>query len=313
MNLSAARADDAVVGNGTGASCTEAAFDAAIAQLYPGATFPGGTITFNCGDFHVDIPITSAKSLGFGYFTVIDGQGVTLDGLRQVQHIDLWIHQPPAARNRGHRKTPLVKRIGLALSTCCANLRASASVFNVPRTAWDARKPGALYVPSFTALRCRAGVDGKDPLDALCPGHRAALLPGAARLVVGADRNPCGIGRSPLASTRRYQWRTQVRIRRTHAMKAREMHAWRPNGRRWRGAEVDRIPFDMCGPVPPRVMSPCRTLPCGEIDSRISLIAGRVMYRHGLSSLRLLCASVADRWPIAGLRTTWSAPDRFRP
>lgn len=81
MNLSAARADDAVVGNGTGASCTEAAFDAAIAQLYPGATFPGGTITFNCGDFHVDIPITSAKSLGFGYGTVIDGQGVTLDGL----------------------------------------------------------------------------------------------------------------------------------------------------------------------------------------------------------------------------------------
>ena len=43
MNLSAARADDAVVGNGTGASCTEAAFDAAIAQLNrPG--FRGGCL-----------------------------------------------------------------------------------------------------------------------------------------------------------------------------------------------------------------------------------------------------------------------------
>ena len=45
----AAHADDAVVGDGTAASCTEAAFDAALAQLYPGATFPGGTITFDCG------------------------------------------------------------------------------------------------------------------------------------------------------------------------------------------------------------------------------------------------------------------------
>ena len=81
-----AHADDAVVGNGTGASCTEAALDAAIAQLYPGATFPGGTISFNCGEFHVEIPLTSAKSLGFGYGTVIDGAGVTLDGQDATRH-----------------------------------------------------------------------------------------------------------------------------------------------------------------------------------------------------------------------------------
>lgn len=38
-------ADDAVVGDGTPASCTEAAFDAALAVAQNG----GGTITFNCG------------------------------------------------------------------------------------------------------------------------------------------------------------------------------------------------------------------------------------------------------------------------
>ena len=82
----AAYADDAVVGNGSGASCTEAALNAAIAQLYPGANFPGGTLSFNCGEFHVEIPITSAKGLGFGYGTVTEGSGVTLDAQDASQH-----------------------------------------------------------------------------------------------------------------------------------------------------------------------------------------------------------------------------------
>lgn len=85
-----AQADNAVVGNGTGASCTEAAFDAAIAQLVPGATAPGGTITFNCGELGVSIPITSPKSLGFGYGIVIDastaGTTITLDAGDANQH-----------------------------------------------------------------------------------------------------------------------------------------------------------------------------------------------------------------------------------
>jgi hypothetical protein len=49
MNTQPAYADSAVVGTGTPASCTEAALDAALAELYPGATAPGGVLSFNCG------------------------------------------------------------------------------------------------------------------------------------------------------------------------------------------------------------------------------------------------------------------------
>jgi hypothetical protein len=60
-----------VVGNGAPASCTEAAFAAALAG--------GGTVAFNCGG-PVVIPITSTKVLSRS--TTIDGSGqqVTLDG-----------------------------------------------------------------------------------------------------------------------------------------------------------------------------------------------------------------------------------------
>jgi predicted outer membrane repeat protein len=60
-----------VVGNGTPASCTEAAFNAALTG--------GGTVTFNCGSGAV-IPITATKTLTTT--TTIDGSGqsITLDG-----------------------------------------------------------------------------------------------------------------------------------------------------------------------------------------------------------------------------------------
>ena len=70
--LGAARAEAAgVVGTGTPASCTQAAFNAALAG--------GGTVTFNCGAGAV-IPITSTKTLTTT--TTIDGTGqnITLDG-----------------------------------------------------------------------------------------------------------------------------------------------------------------------------------------------------------------------------------------
>lgn len=61
-----------VVGSGTSASCTEAAFTAALAG--------GGTVTFNCGGGAVVIPITSTKVLSTS--TTIDGTGqqISLDG-----------------------------------------------------------------------------------------------------------------------------------------------------------------------------------------------------------------------------------------
>ena len=61
-----------VVGTGTPASCTEAAFNLALSG--------GGAVTFNCGGGPVTIPITSTRTIGLT--TTIDGTGqqVTLDG-----------------------------------------------------------------------------------------------------------------------------------------------------------------------------------------------------------------------------------------
>jgi len=79
LTLQPAHADSAVVGTGTTASCTEAAFDAALAELYPGATAPGGVLSFNCGPNPYTIVFTSEKYLQDG--TVIDGGGlITLSG-----------------------------------------------------------------------------------------------------------------------------------------------------------------------------------------------------------------------------------------
>jgi predicted outer membrane repeat protein len=72
-------ADSAVVGTGSPASCTEAALNAALAELYPGATAPGGLLSFNCGTNPHTIVVTGEKFLHDG--TVVDGGGlITLSG-----------------------------------------------------------------------------------------------------------------------------------------------------------------------------------------------------------------------------------------
>jgi predicted outer membrane repeat protein len=77
--LQPARADSTVVGTGTPASCTEAALDTALAELYPGANAPGGVLSFNCGPNPHTIVLTSEKFLHDG--TVIDGGSlITLSG-----------------------------------------------------------------------------------------------------------------------------------------------------------------------------------------------------------------------------------------
>lgn len=79
VSVPRAHADDAVVGNGGVASCTETALDVALGQLYPGANFPGGNLTFDCGPLPAIIPLTSRKTLTGA--TIVDGGGnVTLDG-----------------------------------------------------------------------------------------------------------------------------------------------------------------------------------------------------------------------------------------
>ncbi len=80
-------ADDAVVGNGTPASCTEAALDVALGQLYPGANFSGGVLSFQCGG-PKDIPITSPKTLTDA--TLVDGGGIiTLDAQGLTRHFTI--------------------------------------------------------------------------------------------------------------------------------------------------------------------------------------------------------------------------------
>ncbi|MDZ4811635.1 MAG: hypothetical protein SGI99_03360 [Pseudomonadota bacterium] len=78
-------ADDTIVGTGTPASCTETAVNAAINALYPGASFPGGVMSFNCGVNPHTIAITSSKGLSQG--TLIDGGGrITFDAQDLTRH-----------------------------------------------------------------------------------------------------------------------------------------------------------------------------------------------------------------------------------
>ena len=72
------RAANVVVGDGTPASCTEAAFDAAWAQLYNDY---GGTLTFNCGAAAHTIGFYTAKSVADVQITVDGGSAITLQAL----------------------------------------------------------------------------------------------------------------------------------------------------------------------------------------------------------------------------------------
>jgi predicted outer membrane repeat protein len=68
-------AADAVVGSGTPASCTEAAFDTALSSVQ---TSGGGTITFNCGGSHAFI--FSSQRLITSQVVVDGGDLITLSG-----------------------------------------------------------------------------------------------------------------------------------------------------------------------------------------------------------------------------------------
>lgn len=71
------QAADVVVGDGTPASCTEAAFDTAWGQLRSDL---GGTLSFNCGGAHT-IGFTTAKPIDDVQITVDGGNAMTLQAL----------------------------------------------------------------------------------------------------------------------------------------------------------------------------------------------------------------------------------------
>lgn len=82
LNTSPVYAANAVVGNGTAASCTEAAFDNALAI----ATSGGGTITFNCGAAIKTITFTSSKNIFTGNVTINGNNLIILSGGPGVRH-----------------------------------------------------------------------------------------------------------------------------------------------------------------------------------------------------------------------------------
>ena len=71
------QAADVVVGDGSPASCTEAAFDTAWGQLLGDL---GGTLTFNCGGAHT-FGITTAKPVDDVQITVDGGNAITLQAV----------------------------------------------------------------------------------------------------------------------------------------------------------------------------------------------------------------------------------------
>ncbi len=90
---STAQADNATVGNGTPASCTEAALNAALTQVVVGDQAPGGVLTFACGTQPHAIVVTSQKSLE-GQVTIDGGGLITLDGQYATRHFNVFRTQP---------------------------------------------------------------------------------------------------------------------------------------------------------------------------------------------------------------------------
>ncbi|MCB9136118.1 MAG: hypothetical protein H6636_11870 [Anaerolineales bacterium] len=76
------RAGDAVVGDGTPASCTETAFDDALATANSG----GGTITFNCGPGETTIPLSITKIVNLANVTINGGNQVILQAAPLERH-----------------------------------------------------------------------------------------------------------------------------------------------------------------------------------------------------------------------------------
>lgn len=81
FNVQPARAASAVVGNGTPASCTEAAFDSALTSANSG----GGTITFNCGAAVTTINFTSQKNI-LASVTIHGNDLIVLDAGSVTRH-----------------------------------------------------------------------------------------------------------------------------------------------------------------------------------------------------------------------------------
>jgi predicted outer membrane repeat protein len=93
--LQPAAAADAVVGSGTPVSCTEAAFDSALASVQSSG---GGTLTFSCGVTPHTITFSAYKQIDSA--VTIDGGGmVTLDGGNSAPFFQVFFGHSLTLRN----------------------------------------------------------------------------------------------------------------------------------------------------------------------------------------------------------------------
>jgi len=76
------QATDAIVGDGTPASCTEEEFDNKLATVLASGS---GTLTFNCGGA-ATINFDTGKVITGGTFTIDGGDQITLSGVSKVRH-----------------------------------------------------------------------------------------------------------------------------------------------------------------------------------------------------------------------------------
>lgn len=75
-------AADVVVGDGSPASCSETAFDAALTTAQNG----GGMITFNCGSAVHTITFTIAKTVNLGNVTINGNNRIILNANTNERH-----------------------------------------------------------------------------------------------------------------------------------------------------------------------------------------------------------------------------------
>lgn len=132
-----------VVGNGTPASCTEAALEAALSG--------GGTVTFDCGPQNLVLGLTSEK--GIASATTIDGGGrVTLSGQNQTRLFRVPDAPPPGVELA-------LRNIRISGGTCPTAPTAFLPGFGAA-IAGGAGSRIVLVDSSVTSNACAASVEG---------------------------------------------------------------------------------------------------------------------------------------------------------
>jgi hypothetical protein len=164
-----------VVGDGSAASCTFAALQAAVAQA--------GIITFACGPDAVTIPVTATLTLLTDRDTVVDGGNkVTLDGGHAVQIIRF-----DSANWRANDKVLTLQHITLSNGKTTPTQAIPAAPSPCSQ-GWDDGEGGALYMRDGTLV----------VIDSLFTGNQGAPLGpdtgGGAIYVLGSKNGALIVG-----------------------------------------------------------------------------------------------------------------------